>query len=57
MKRKCSVVLLTGGSSGIGAATADWLADKGIKVYATSRSGKAPDNDNIVPMIMDVNDQ
>lgn len=50
-------MLLTGGSSGIGAATADWLADKGIKVYATSRSGKAPDNDNIVPMIMDVNDQ
>lgn len=56
-KEKCTVVLLTGGSSGIGAATAAILADKGIKVYATSRSGKAPGNGNIVPRVMDVNDQ
>lgn len=56
MKERCKVVLLTGGSSGIGAATADLLADKGIKVYAASRSGKAPVSDNIVPIVMDVND-
>ena len=31
------VVLLTGGSSGIGAATAHLLADAGMKIYAASR--------------------
>lgn len=56
VKNKCTVVLLTGGSSGIGAATAALLADKGMKVYATSRSGKAPGNGNIIPIRMDVND-
>lgn len=57
MKLRCKVVLLTGGSSGIGAAAASLLASKGIKVYAASRSGKAPENENIVPIVMDVNDQ
>ena len=53
-------VLVTGGSSGIGAATARLLADAGMVVYAASRSGKAPEgyseNVNIVPVVMDVND-
>ena len=53
---KVKVVLLTGGSSGIGAATASLLAAKDIKVYAASRSGKAPDNDGIIPIVTDVND-
>lgn len=57
MKRKCTVVLLTGGSSGIGAATAAVLAGKDIKVYAASRSGKAPANGNIIPIVMNVNDE
>lgn len=57
MRRKVSVVLLTGGSSGIGAAAASMLAARGIKVYAASRSGKAPEQEGIVPVSMDVNDQ
>jgi len=51
------VVLLTGGSSGIGAATARLLAESGITVYAGSRRGTvekpAP---RIFPVKMDVND-
>ena len=34
-----SVVLVSGGSSGIGAATARLLAESGITVYAGSRRG------------------
>ena len=36
---KVKVVLVTGGSSGIGAATARLLALSGMKVYAGSRRG------------------
>ena len=50
------VVLLTGGSSGIGAATARLLAESGITVYAGSRRGTverpAP---RIIPIRLDVN--
>ena len=52
------VVLLTGGSSGIGAATARLLAEAGITVYAGSRRGTverpAP---RIIPVRLDVNDR
>lgn len=52
------VVLLTGGSSGIGAATARLLAENGITVYAGSRRGTvetpAP---RIIPVRLDVNDR
>ena len=52
------VVLLTGGSSGIGAATARLLAENGITVYAGSRRGTveipAP---RIIPIRLDVNDR
>ncbi len=52
------VVLVTGGSSGIGAATALLLARKGVKVYAGSRRGSF-DNpcEGVVPVKLDVNDQ
>ena len=50
-------VLLTGGSSGIGAATARLLAESGITVYAGSRRGTVEKPANgIVPIILDVND-
>lgn len=38
------VILLTGGSSGIGAATAILLAQEGNHVYAGSRSGRLPED-------------
>ena len=52
-----TVAIVTGGSSGIGAATAVLLASKGVKVYAASRSGQAPEDPNIIPVVMDVNDE
>ena len=52
------VVLVTGGSSGIGAATARLLAESGLTVYAGSRRGTvdkpAP---GIIPIRVDVNDE
>ena len=52
------VVLLTGGSSGIGAATAHLLASAGMKVYAGSRRGTIDQaQEGIVPVVLDVNDQ
>lgn len=56
-------VLLTGGSSGIGLATAIQLMNKGYKVYSASRSGggeakKSNTNDGeIIPVKVDVNDE
>ena len=51
------VVLVTGGSSGIGAATALKLARAGMKVYAGSRRGSVETpHENIVPIKLDVND-
>ncbi|MBQ6254234.1 MAG: SDR family NAD(P)-dependent oxidoreductase [Bacteroidales bacterium] len=61
MKEPVKTVLLTGGSGGIGAATARLLAESGMTVYAASRSGKAPEASSgegvIVPVVMDVNDE
>ena len=54
---KVKVVLLTGGSSGIGAATAHLLASAGMKVYAGSRRGTIDiPQEGIVPVKLDVND-
>lgn len=44
------VILLTGGSSGIGAATAILLAQEGNHVYAGSRSGRLPEGVNAESM-------
>ena len=61
MKDEVRVVLLTGGSSGIGAAAARLMCEAGMTVYAASRSGKAPegysDTGNMHPVVMDVNDE
>ena len=60
MRTSVKTVLVTGGSSGIGAATARLLCDAGMTVYAASRSGKVPEeysqNGNLVPVVMEVND-
>lgn len=51
------IVLVTGGSSGIGAATALLLAQAGMKVYAGSRRGSVQTpHPGIVPIRLDVND-
>lgn len=51
------VVLITGGSSGIGAATARILAQNGMKVYAGSRRGTLQEQTpGVVPVKLDVND-
>ena len=51
---KAKVILVTGGSSGIGAALALCLADMGHTVYGLSRSGTAPSG--VHPLAADVTD-
>ena len=41
MNMKSKVALVTGASSGIGQASAQWLAEAGYKVYGTSRRAGA----------------
>ncbi|MBP5210896.1 MAG: SDR family NAD(P)-dependent oxidoreductase [Bacteroidales bacterium] len=52
------VVLVTGGSSGIGAATVKMLAQEGKTVYAASRRGTVPEgvSGKVFPIVMDVTD-
>ena len=50
------IVLVTGGSRGIGAAIASRLAQAGDVVYAASRSGQAPTHPRIHGIVLDVND-
>jgi len=56
------VVLLTGGSTGIGLELARLLIQKGVKVYSASRrlavNEKSPEgNGEIIPLVMNVNDK
>lgn len=54
---KDKIAIVTGASSGIGAATAELLANSGYKVYGTSRKG-APANQRSYKMItLDVNNE
>ena len=61
MKQHVKVVLLTGGSSGIGAEAARMLSDAGYTVYAGSRRGTLAENcparSNLIPIVLDVNSQ
>jgi len=50
------VVLVTGASSGLGAATAALLAGDGHRVYAASRRGSVAPPSGAVPLQMDVDD-
>ncbi|VBB47024.1 Short-chain dehydrogenase/reductase SDR [uncultured Paludibacter sp.] len=63
MKTKQEAILLTGGSAGIGLATAKMLMDKGYRVYSGSRRGggealkSSISNGEIIPIKLDVNDE
>lgn len=50
------VVLVTGSSSGIGLATAEYLHLKGYCVYGASRHDKNKGHQGFVPIVMDVTD-
>ena len=54
---KDKVVIITGGSQGIGYATAVKMAEEGAIVYACARREKTFDHDNIHYHPMDVTDE
>jgi len=49
------VVLITGGSSGIGKSIGEYLTDKGFKVYGTSRNPERYSNSKFPIIALDVN--
>lgn len=50
------VVLITGGSSGIGKSIGEYLLDKGFKVYGTSRNPKTYSESRFILIALDVTD-
>jgi len=56
MTSNTPVALVTGASSGIGAATAKQLTKAGYKVYGTSRRGIQAAQSNITMLALDVTD-
>ena len=58
MEKPVAVVLITGGSSGLGKATGTYLSARGYRVYGTTRDpGKYPDFDDFPLLAMDVQDE
>jgi NAD(P)-dependent dehydrogenase (short-subunit alcohol dehydrogenase family) len=55
-KQNKQVVLVTGASSGIGQACAAWLADRGYRVYGTSRRPVAGSQNAVTMLAADVTD-
>lgn len=51
------VILITGGSSGIGKSIGEYLTDRGFKVYGTSRSPEKCSNSKFPILKLDVNNK
>ncbi len=54
---KSKIAIVTGASSGIGAATAELLANSGYKVYGTSRKGASANQCSYKMISLDVNSE
>jgi NAD(P)-dependent dehydrogenase (short-subunit alcohol dehydrogenase family) len=57
MTKRDETVLITGASSGIGAATAEQLAPHGFRVFGTSRRERESKGDGIEWVAMDIRDE